>query len=130
MENAHIMQKLNEETDKNLKVQEIIDQKDEQIKTLERDLVRKSDEANLRTEVINSLSQSLIVHETNQRELASKLVIMKNQIMETDIGRSIGRKFAAVRIGLIKNMQMTPVSIEFTKVSGTEYTMTIESRQK
>lgn len=48
--------------------------------------------------------------------------------METDIGRSIGRKFAAVRIGMIKNVQMTPVSIEFTKLSGTEYTMSLESR--
>jgi len=48
--------------------------------------------------------------------------------METDIGRSIGRKFAAVRIGMIKNVQMTPVSIEFTKLSGTEYTMLLESR--
>lgn len=64
--------------DKNLKIQEIIDKKDEEIKIIERDLVRKSDEANLRTEVINSLSQSLMQHETNQRELASKLVMMKN----------------------------------------------------
>lgn len=78
MEIAHVTEERNVEMDKNLKVQEIIDQKDEQIKMIERDLVRKSDEADLRTEVINSLSQSLIAHETNQRELASKLVIMKN----------------------------------------------------
>lgn len=56
MENAHNVQELNIEMDKNLKIQEVIDIKDDQIKTLERDLVRKSDEANLRTEVINSLS--------------------------------------------------------------------------
>jgi hypothetical protein len=46
--------------------------------------------------------------------------------METDVGRSIVRKFAAVRIGLMKSM--TPVSLEFTKLSGVEYLFTIESR--
>jgi hypothetical protein len=41
-------------------------------------------------------------HENDCRELASKLVMMKNQIMENDVGKSIGRKFGAVRIGLVK----------------------------
>lgn len=58
----------------------------------------------MRKEVIDSMSGSLMKHESDQRELASKLVMMKNQIMENDVGKSIGRKFAAVRIGLMKTL--------------------------
>jgi hypothetical protein len=58
-------------------------------------------------------------HENDCRELASKLVMMKNQIMENDVGKSIGRKFAAVRIGLMKQLQMTPVSVSTNSLNNT-----------
>lgn len=64
--------------DKNLKTGEIIDGKNEQIIQLEKELQRKTDESNLRKEVIDSLSESLMKHEGETRELASKLVLMKN----------------------------------------------------
>lgn len=78
---------------------------------LEKEYQRKCDEVNLRKEVIDSMSDSLMAHESDSRDLAAKLVMMKNQIMENDIGKFIGRKFAAVRIGVIKSMSMTPVSV-------------------
>ena len=45
----------NVELDKNLKIGEIIDSKDEKITQLEKDLQRKSDESELRREVIESM---------------------------------------------------------------------------
>ena len=45
----------NVELDKNLKIGEIIDSKDEKIIQLEKDLQRKSDESELRREVIESM---------------------------------------------------------------------------
>ena len=57
------------------------------------------------------MGASLMKHEIDSRELASKLVMLKNQIMENDIGRNIGRKFAAVKLGMMKSVSMTPVSV-------------------
>jgi hypothetical protein len=31
--------------------------------------------------------------------------------MENDIGRNIGRKFAGVKLGMMKSVAMTPVSV-------------------
>jgi hypothetical protein len=97
--------------DSKLKIETIIDEKNEKIHQLEKELARKEDEVNLRKEVIDSMGDSLLKHETESRELASKLVMLKNQIMENDIGRNIGRKFAAVKLGMMKTMQMTPMSV-------------------
>ena len=97
--------------DRKLKIETVIDEKNERITQLERELTRKEDEVNLRKEVIDSMGASLMKHETESRELASKLVMLKNQIMENDIGRNIGRKFAAVKLGMMKSVSMTPVSV-------------------
>lgn len=64
--------------DKNLKIEETIDAKNEKILQLEKDLHRRTDEVNLRKDVIESMSSSLLKHEKESRELASKLVMMKN----------------------------------------------------
>ncbi len=110
-ENELLIAERNLHMDRCLKIEETIDDKNERILQLEKELQRSLDEVNLRKEVIDSMSASLMNHENTQRELASKLVMMKNQIMENDVGKSIGRKFAAVRIGLMKTLQMTPVSV-------------------
>lgn len=70
-------------------------------------------------------------HENDCRELAQKLVHMKSQMMENDISKSIGRKFGAVKIGLVKQLQMTPVSLEFVQAgsNSNQYYFQIESRQ-
>ena len=43
------------------------------------------------------MSSSLLNHEKESRELASKLVMMKNQILENDIGKMEDRKYAAIK---------------------------------
>lgn len=44
------------------------------------------------------MQASLMKHEKENRELVSKLVMLKNQIMEYDIGNSTDRKFGAVKV--------------------------------
>ena len=109
LENGHLESERNFHMDKCLKIEETIDEKNERITQLEKEYQRKCDEADLRKEVIDSMSQSLMQQETTQRELATKLVMMKNQIIENDAGKSIGRKFGAVKLGLM-NVN-TPVAV-------------------
>jgi superoxide dismutase len=88
----------NVELDKNLKVEEIIDGKQEKINQLEKELVRARDEAMLRREVIDSMSANMMKHEKENRELVSKLVMMKNQMLEQEINDEINHRFGAVKV--------------------------------
>ncbi len=36
--------------------------------------------------------------------MAQKLVLMKNQIIENDVGAGMARKFAAIKIGTLKKL--------------------------
>ena len=49
------------------------------------------------------MSSSLLRHEQESKELAEKLTIMKNQIMETQVGKAIKKKFPAIKIGSLKS---------------------------
>jgi hypothetical protein len=60
--------------------------------------MRATDEVNLRKEVIESMSGSMMKHEKENKELVSKLVMLKNQILENDIGLATDRTFGAVKI--------------------------------
>jgi hypothetical protein len=64
--------------DKVLRVETTIDEKQDKIKELEKELGRKNDEIELRREVIDSMSASMMKHEKENRELVSKLVLLKN----------------------------------------------------
>ncbi len=96
--------------DKNLKIEETIDAKNERIVSLEKDLQRRNEEVELRKEIIESMSASLMRHEKESAELANKLVLMKNQILEFNVGNQIQRKYAGVKIG---GKQMVPVYVNF-----------------
>jgi hypothetical protein len=77
-ESNELLVQKNHEMDKNLKTGETIDEKNERILHLEKELQRKVDEINCRKEMIDSMSNSLLAHEKESRELASKLVMLKN----------------------------------------------------
>jgi hypothetical protein len=51
--------------DRILKIEETLDMKNERIKEVEKELQRKHDEVNLRKEVIDSMSDSLMKHEND-----------------------------------------------------------------
>lgn len=72
-------------------------------------------------------------HEKENRELVSKLVLLKNQILENDIATaSENLTFGAVKIvhsgGFIK-AQPVPVSLKIKKDKNDDYFLVIESRQ-
>lgn len=69
-EMSDLLNQRNAEMDKNLKIEETIDAKNERILQLEKDLQRKTDEVNLRKEVIESMSASLMKHERESGEMA------------------------------------------------------------
>ena len=73
-----MIEERNKEMDRSLKIEEVIDEKNEKIQALERELARKEDEVNLRKEVIDSMGLSLMKHENETRELATRLMSMKN----------------------------------------------------
>lgn len=84
-----ILSARNNEFDKNLKIEEIIDEKNEKILALEKELQRKSDESELRREIVESMTASLQRHEKESAELANKLVLMKNQMLDFNVGKSL-----------------------------------------
>lgn len=60
-----LIEEKNYHMDRNLKIEETIDEKNEQINQLEKELQRRMDEINLRKEVIDSMSKSLLQHEND-----------------------------------------------------------------
>ncbi len=64
--------------------------------------------------MIDSLSDSLMNHEDDTREMAAKLLQMKNQMLAIDVSKAIGRRYAAVKIGGgsgLKGSSLIPVSV-------------------
>ena len=68
----------------------------------------------MRKEVIDSMSDTLMKHEKNSAEMAQKLAMMKNQIMENDAFKGMGRKYAAIKIGTMKDI---PVYVSIPRPS-------------
>ena len=79
---------------------------------MEKELARKNDEVNCRKEVLDFMQASLMKHEKENRELVSKLVLLKNQILDNDIGKAAERTFGAVKITLgSKKVLPLPVAV-------------------
>jgi hypothetical protein len=76
-------------------------------------LQRRNDEVNWRKDVIESMSNSLIKHEKESAEMASKLAMMKNQIMVNDAFKGMRRKYAGVKLSTLKQI---PVIVNFNKL--------------
>lgn len=71
------------------------------------------------------MSQSLMHHEQEEQDMASKLTLLKNQMMENDMGIGMSRKFSAVKISTLRNV---PVAIKFEQ-SERDFFMIIDSKQ-
>ena len=53
------------------------------------------------------MSKSMLGHEQESMEMAQKLTLMKNQIMESDAAAGMMRRYAAVRLGKIRHHPCT-----------------------
>ena len=66
-----------------------------------------TDEVQLRKTIVDSMGQNLMKHESESMQMAQKLTLMKNQIMEYDKHVGMNRKFGAVKAGNIKSTPCT-----------------------
>ena len=64
----------------------------------------------LRKSIVDSMSENLMKHETESMQMAQKLTLFKNQIMEYDKYVGTNRKFGAVKKG---GMNVMPCTMEF-----------------
>ena len=77
----------------------IVDGKDDIIGQHEIDKLRMADELACRKEMIEAMGLSMLDHEKENRELAQKLSLMKQELMDNDTGIGMTRKFGCVQIG-------------------------------
>lgn len=70
------------------------------------------------------MADSLLKHEHEEQDMASKLTLLKNQMMESNMGLGMDRRFSAVKIELLRN---TACSIKFEE-NEHEFFMIIDSK--
>ena len=59
------------------------------------------------------MAASLMKHEKDSAEMAQKLTLMKNQIMEHDAFKGMTRKYAGIKINTMKDI---PVVVRIDKL--------------
>ena len=101
--------------DEKFQMDEKVDQLNEEIKRLEKSLQLASDEVHLRKTIVDSMGENLIKHESESMQMAQKLTLMKNQIMDYDKHVGMNRKFGAVKHGGLK-VQACTVSNQFNLI--------------
>ena len=85
--------------DEKFKVEEVVDAKNVAIEKLELELQRAHEEVGVRKMVIDEMGQSMLAHEKESADMAQKLTLLKNQIMENDTGFGMSKRYGAVRKG-------------------------------
>lgn len=70
------------------------------IEKLEVELQRAREEVDTRKLVIDEMSKSMLFHEKESGEMATKLTLLKNQIMENEMGFGMSKRFGCVKKGL------------------------------
>ena len=73
-----MLEQRNKEMDTNLKIEERVDERNTKIKELGRDLQRKTDEVNLRREVLDSMGDNLVKYENENRDNREKIKQLEN----------------------------------------------------
>ena len=48
------------------------------------------------------MGKNMLAHEKEEADLASKLTLLKNQIMENDTGFGMSKKYGCVKKGMLK----------------------------
>jgi len=80
-----------------------IDQQKDEIEKLELELSRSQDDVSCRKMIVDDLSRVLLEHEKESADMATKMTLLMNQIMENDTQLGIKRKYTGLRIGTIRN---------------------------
>lgn len=109
---------------------EKIDQLNEVIKKLEKNLQLATDEVHLRKSIVDSMGENLMKHESESMQMAQKLTLMKNQIMEYDKHVGLNRKFGAVKQGQLKAQACTIEFEEQKDGKNKNFFMVIDSKKQ
>ena len=84
--------------------------KDMRTRHLELEILRATEEISCRKIVIEQMTTNLLSHERESEELASKLSLMKTQIIENETGYGMEKKFGCVKINSIRKNEVCTVS--------------------
>lgn len=95
------------------KLESFQDGQKSEIERLETDLVRAREDVACRKLIIDEMSKSMLGHEHESMEMAQKLTLMKNQIMENDAAGGMMHRYAAVRLGTIRHHPCTVSQLSF-----------------
>ena len=85
------------------KFESILTGKDMRIRHLDLELLRATEEIACRKIAIDHMSENLLAHEKECSELAGKLSMMKQQIIENETGFGMEKKYGCVKINKLKN---------------------------
>ena len=89
------------------KLESYQDEQKSEIERLEYELNRAKEDVDCRKLIIDEMSKSMLGHEKESMEMAQKLTLMKNQIMENDAASGMMHRYAAVRLGTIRHHPCT-----------------------
>ena len=95
------------------KLESFQDGQKSEIERLETDLVRAREDVDCRKLIIDEMSKSMLGHEHESMEMAQKLTLMKNQIMEDNAAGGMMHRYAAVRLGTIRHHPCTVSQFSF-----------------
>ena len=73
------------------------------------------------------MAKNMLEHENESADMAHKLTLMKNQIMENDTGFGMSKRYGCVRKGLLKVPEAN--TITFCNEGG-QYYMEIDSKKE
>ena len=79
------------------------DEQRAEIERITNDCQRANDDVECRKLIIDEMSNNMLHHEQESMEMAQKLSMMKNQIMENDAAIGLEKRYAAVRLGTIRH---------------------------
>ena len=94
------------------KLEGIQDEQKAEIDKLQQDYHRAKEDVECRKLIIDEMNNNMLHHEREERELAQKLTLMKNQIMESDASNGMNKRYAAVRLGTIRHHPCTILFVE------------------
>ena len=96
------------------KIESYHDEQRSEIERLETELTRAKEDVDCRKLIIDEMSKSMLGHEKESMEMAQKLTLMKNQIMENDAAGGMMHRYAAVRLGTIRHHPCTVSHLDGT----------------
>ena len=113
--------------DEKYQVEAVVDEQKDKIEKLELEVRRAKEDVECRKMIIEELGSNMMHHERESAEMAQKLTLLKNQIMENDTSNGLGMKYTAVRVGTLR---YHPCSFSFVQgADPQEYFMVVDSKQ-